>query len=842
VIQNACGQGFTYQIDGQESNLVGNGDLHDPSFESFARMYNINFVQQSDIFNFREASIPLNRDFCPYTLTVYPSTQLKDEHITYKPALYTFCVALAFVLISAVAITYDCVVQRRLKTVLNSALESRAIVSSLFPANVRDRLFEDEDGPKKKNTFGESVYEGGNDQSLVAHPAKMRLKHFLHDTPKNNNADINVLQSKPIADLFPHCTVLFADIAGFTAWSSEREPAQVFTLLQTIFHFFDNIARKWEVFKVETIGDCYVAVTGLPDPQPDHAVRMTKFARECLRKVTDLTHKLESTLGPDTGDLTMRFGLHSGPVTAGVLRGEKSRFQLFGDTVNTASRMENSGKKDNIQVSQATADLLLEAGKEHWISPRKGLVSAKGKGQIQTYWVNKKNQIVASSNGTEEMGDERSSDTGEMPQPRDIESLTTNVIEMQPPSRNRKVKRLIDWQTDMLARLLKQMAAHRDRKAAANFVSDPDDDALQKGECVLDEVAEVLYLPKFDETNKANVNAKTVELSPVVLAQLRDYVSVMSSRYHENPFHNFEHASHVTMSASKLLNRIVIPEDVNYQRNNAKALASDLHDYTYGITSDPLTQFAVIFCSMIHDVDHQGVSNFQLGVEQPEMAKKYKNRGLAEQNSVDIAWEVLMQPEYRNLQQCIFTNEDELKRFRQLVVNLVMATDIFDKEFKILRNSRWDKAFHKDLAAPQLGEEETFAFKATIVIEHIIQAADVAHTMQHWHVYTKWNERLFQEMYLAYEEDRSAKDPSEGWYNGELWFFDNYVIPLAKKLDECNVFGVASDEGLNYALANRAEWAIKGGGIVMDMLQRCKDRKKGTRDHGSLVDTSDDKM
>ena len=72
-----------------------------------------------------------------------------------------------------------------------------------------------------------------------------------------------------------------------------------------------------------------------PDPQADHAVRMTKFARECMRKVTDLTHKLETSLGPDTGDLSMRFGLHSGPVTAGVLRGEKSRFQLFGDTVNT---------------------------------------------------------------------------------------------------------------------------------------------------------------------------------------------------------------------------------------------------------------------------------------------------------------------------------------------------------------------------------------------------------------------------------------------------------------------------------------------------------------------------
>lgn len=110
--------------------------------------------------------------------------------------------------------------------------------------------------------------------------------------------------------------------------------------------------------------------------------------------------------------------------------------------------------------------------------------------------------------------------------------------------------------------------------------------------------------------------------------------------------------------------------------------------------------------------------------------------------------------------------------------------------------------------------------KSTIVIEHIIQAADVAHTMQHWHVYTKWNERLFFEMYRAYENGRMAKDPSEGWYKGELWFFDNYVIPLGKKLDECNVFGVASDEGLNYALQNRAEWEIKGDEIVKEMLKK----------------------
>ena len=105
------------------------------------------------------------------------------------------------------------------------------------------------------------------------------------------------------------------DIAGFTAWSSAREPQQVFQLLETIYAAFDKIAYRHNVFKIETVGDCYVAAAGLPNPQEEHALIIARFARDCLQKMSDLTSKLEVSLGPDTTDLELRVGLNTGQVT-----------------------------------------------------------------------------------------------------------------------------------------------------------------------------------------------------------------------------------------------------------------------------------------------------------------------------------------------------------------------------------------------------------------------------------------------------------------------------------------------------------------------------------------------
>lgn len=134
------------------------------------------------------------------------------------------------------------------------------------------------------------------------------------------------------------------------------------------------------------------------------------------------------------------------------------------------------------------------------------------------------------------------------------------------------------------------------------------------------------------------------------------------------------------MSVDKLLKRIVAPEIHVDDDNEAQSkLAHGLHDYTHGITSDPLTIFAVVLSALIHDVDHKGVSNMQLAKEDPALAAFYRNKSIAEQNSIDLGWEILMNDDMKDLRMCIYTDEDELKRFRETLINVVLATDIFDK-------------------------------------------------------------------------------------------------------------------------------------------------------------------
>ena len=398
----------------------------------------------------------------------------------------------------------------------------------------------------------------------------------------------------------------------------------------------------------------------------------------------------------------------------------------------------------------------------------------------------------------------------------DLDSDEESVAEINEDSEQEKMNRLIDWSVEILQRLLRKVVAMR----GGHVIVDPTKNfdmmpGRQEGKTVLDEVKEIITLPS--EAATYDVNPSSVKLPTEVYFQLRDYVKAIAGMYQDNPFHSFEHATHVTMSVTKLLARVVTP-------NIADCNEKDLHQYTYGITSDPLTEFAVALSALIHDVDHPGVPNSVLVKEKSDLAALYNDKSVAEQNSVDIACLLLAEPQYADLRACIYTNEEEFCRFRQLVVNAVMATDIVDKELGALRKKRWEKAFSDNAAENDPVKDANR--KATIVIEHLIQASDVAHTMQHWHVYLRWNERFFHECYNGYLEGRVEKDPSEGWYKGEIGFFDYYIIPLAKKLKECGVFGVASDEYLSYAMANRNEWESKGEELVQKYLAKAN-KKRG---------------
>jgi len=133
-----------------------------------------------------------------------------------------------------------------------------------------------------------------------------------------------------------------------------------------------------------------------------------------------------------------------------------------------------------------------------------------------------------------------------------------------------------------------------------------------------------------------------------------------------------------------------------------------------------------VLAALIHDVDHTGVSNAQLVKEGTPIAILYKNKAVAEQNSLDVAWTLFMDRRFDGLRAAICSSVDEMSRFRQLVVKSVMATDIFDQELKALRNARWEKAFHEGLTASAENTQDIINRKATIVIEHLIQASDFA--------------------------------------------------------------------------------------------------------------------
>jgi adenylate cyclase len=183
-------------------------------------------------------------------------------------------------------------------------------------------------------------------------------------------------QQEVIADASPQVTVLFADIVDFTAHAARSPPAATVALLNELFSQFDALTETRGLEKIKTVGDAYMVAGGLPDPMPDHAGAVAELALEMLKVAAGRSL-------PEGGPVRLRIGVASGPVVAGVIGRRRFSYDLWGDTVNTASRMQTTGVPGCIQVTERTRDLL----GDRYLFQERGRIQVKGKGQMRTYFL-----------------------------------------------------------------------------------------------------------------------------------------------------------------------------------------------------------------------------------------------------------------------------------------------------------------------------------------------------------------------------------------------------------------------------------------------------------------------
>ena len=209
-------------------------------------------------------------------------------------------------------------------------------------------------------------------QNLVAEREKVE-RLLLNILPESIAKRLEQDQ-ETIADSFEEATVLFADIVNFTNLSSEISPTELVNLLNEIFSRFDRLVERYGLEKIKTIGDSYMIVGGLPLPRADHVEAVADFALDMQREIQEFNAEKGQSF-------SMRIGINTGPVVAGVIGLKKFIYDLWGDTVNTASRMESHGIPGSIQVSSSTYERL----KDKYVFQERGVIHVKGKGEMTTY-------------------------------------------------------------------------------------------------------------------------------------------------------------------------------------------------------------------------------------------------------------------------------------------------------------------------------------------------------------------------------------------------------------------------------------------------------------------------
>lgn len=269
---------------------------------------------------------------------------------------------------------------RHIPVIMISALDDMDSVVRCIELGAEDYLFKPFNQTLLKARIGACL-----EKKRLRDQEQAFLKQIQAEQEKSERLLLNVLP-KPIADRlkqgqqtiadnFSEVTVLFADIVGFTELSAALAPTDLVELLNQIFSVFDHLVEQHGLEKIKTIGDAYLVVGGLPTPRPDHA-----------KAIADLALAMQAAIGQFTlpnrnESLKMRIGINTGPVGAGVIGTSKFAYDLWGDTVNTASRMESHGVPGQIQVSAITYELL----KDGYAFESRGAIEVKGKGEMMAY-------------------------------------------------------------------------------------------------------------------------------------------------------------------------------------------------------------------------------------------------------------------------------------------------------------------------------------------------------------------------------------------------------------------------------------------------------------------------
>ncbi len=210
-----------------------------------------------------------------------------------------------------------------------------------------------------------------------------RAETLLHNILPETIANRLKLNPETIADGFEGTTILFADIVEFTPLAEEMSPENMVMLLNQIFSEFDDLVDKYGLEKIKTIGDAYMVVAGLPEVRNDHAEAVADMALDIIQVIAKFERNIDRPL-------QVRIGISSGPAVAGVIGKKKFIYDLWGDTVNTASRMESHGIPGEIQITQTTYNLL----KDRYRFEDRGVINVKGKGPMQTYLLKGKNLLA----------------------------------------------------------------------------------------------------------------------------------------------------------------------------------------------------------------------------------------------------------------------------------------------------------------------------------------------------------------------------------------------------------------------------------------------------------------